>query len=255
MALDLSIPRLIQSLIDHGILAHDRGLVIRTSLLMLAVARSACSRHRQQQLLGARRRECRARSAQALFLKIQTFSFGNLDRQKTGQLMVRLTSDTGSVQRLMQITLRIGTRAPLLMLGSMVLMITTSRMPGVDHAAAAGADLRLDRLLFGQARADVPLRPTAVDRMNTVLQENIAGMRLVKAFVREPFEGSVSIGEPSLSRAVDECDALHGLDAARAHLCVNAGLVVVIWAGGLERAAGSCRWVRSSRSPTTCSPP
>ncbi len=61
------------------------------------------------------------------FCKIQHFSYGDLDRMQTGQLMVRLTSDTGRFQRLMQISLRIGTRAPLLMIGSLILMFTTSR--------------------------------------------------------------------------------------------------------------------------------
>src|SRR4029077_6429137 len=64
---------------------------------------------------------------EALFLKIQTYSFGNLDRQKTGQLMVRLTSDVTPLKSLVQISLRIGTRAPLLMVGSLVLMVTTSK--------------------------------------------------------------------------------------------------------------------------------
>jgi ATP-binding cassette subfamily B protein len=61
----------------------------------------------------------------ALFKKIQSFSHGNLDRLKTGELMVLLSSDTGVVQRLFQISLRIGTRAPLLMAGSLALMFST----------------------------------------------------------------------------------------------------------------------------------
>src|SRR6188474_1772410 len=127
VVLDLSIPRLIQRLIDHGILAHDRGLVVRTSLLMLGVSVLSVFVAVGNNDLSVRVGECVARDLrEALFLKIQTFSYGNLDRQKTGQLMVRLTSDTSSVQRLMQITLRIGTRAPLLMIGSLILMISTS---------------------------------------------------------------------------------------------------------------------------------
>ena len=64
---------------------------------------------------------------EALFLKIQRYSHENLDQQKTGQLLVRLTSDVNAVKTLTQVSLRIGTRAPLLMLGSLALMITTSR--------------------------------------------------------------------------------------------------------------------------------
>ena len=62
---------------------------------------------------------------EALFLKIQSFSFGNLDHLNTGQLMVRLSSDTTAFQRMVQVSLRIGTRAPLLMIGSLILMFVT----------------------------------------------------------------------------------------------------------------------------------
>ncbi len=73
---------------------------------------------------------------EAIFLKIQSFSFGNLDRLKTGQLMVRLSNNSGVVQRLFQISLRIGTRAPLLMIGSIILMFNTAPQLGADHAAS-----------------------------------------------------------------------------------------------------------------------
>ncbi|WP_408605352.1 ABC transporter transmembrane domain-containing protein [Desulforapulum autotrophicum] len=59
-------------------------------------------------------------------MKIQSFSLGNLDNLKTGELMVRLSSDTSAVQRLVLISLRIGTRAPLIMVGSLILMVNTS---------------------------------------------------------------------------------------------------------------------------------
>ena len=100
VVLDLSIPRLIQRLIDRGIQGHDRELVIHTTLLMLAVSAVsivvAVGNNNLSVFVGERvSRDLRA----ALFRKIQTFSYGNLDRQKTGQLMVRLTSDTGAVQR------------------------------------------------------------------------------------------------------------------------------------------------------------
>ena len=64
---------------------------------------------------------------EALFVKIQSFSYGNIDRFTTGRLMVRLSSDTSAVQRVFQVSLRIGTRAPLLMIGSLILMFNTNR--------------------------------------------------------------------------------------------------------------------------------
>lgn len=240
VGLDLSLPRLIQSLIDHGILAHDRALVVRTSLLMLALSVLSVFVAIGNNALSVRVGESVARDLrEALFLKIQTFSYGDLDRQKTGQLMVRLTSDTGSVQRLMQITLRIGTRAPLLMLGSLMLMIATS--PSLALTMLPLLVLTSTLIVFFLVKQEPMFRfvQQRLDRMNTVLQESVVGIRLVKAFVREPFE----------ERRFDTANQAYCDESAKVMrfaawmppvltLCVNAGLVVVIWAGGLQSARG-----------------
>ena len=67
---------------------------------------------------------------EALFLKVQAFSFGNLDHLNTGQLMVEFSSDTTAFQRMVQVSLRIGTRAPMLMIGSLILMFVTDATAG-----------------------------------------------------------------------------------------------------------------------------
>ena len=240
VALDLSIPRLIQRLIDHGILAHDRGLVIRTSLLMLGVSALSIFVAVGNNDLSVRVGESVARDLrQALFLKIQSFSYGNLDRQKTGQLMVRLTSDTGSVQRLMQITLRIGTRAPLLMVGSLVLMISTS--PTLALTMLPLLLVTSGLIVFFLVKQEPMFRfvQARLDRMNTVLQENVAGIRLVKAFVREPFEERrFDLSNQAYCEESVKVMRFAALMPPALTLCVNVGLVVVIWAGGLESARG-----------------
>ncbi len=240
VVLDLSIPRLIQSLIDHGILAHDRALVVRTSLAMLGVSLVSIFVAIGNNDLSVRVGESFARDLRrALFLKIQAFSYGNLDRQKTGQLMVRLTSDTGAVQRLLQITLRIGTRAPLLMLGSLVLMITTSPTLALTMLPLLLVTSVL--IVFFLVKQEPMFRfvQQRLDRMNAVLQENISGIRLVKAFVREGFEEQRF--EVSNSAYADESAKVMRFAALMPPaltLCVNAGVVVVIWAGGLESVQG-----------------
>ena len=60
-----------------------------------------------------------------IFLKIQELSYGNLDNLKTGNLIVRLTSDIDILQQTFRMSMRIGSRAPLLMIGSIILMVTT----------------------------------------------------------------------------------------------------------------------------------
>jgi ATP-binding cassette, subfamily B, multidrug efflux pump len=240
VALDLSIPRLIQRLIDKGILADDRGVVLHTSLLMLAVSALSIFVAIGNNDLSVRVGESVARDLrEALFLKIQTFSYGNLDRQKTGQLMVRLTSDTGSVQRLMQITLRIGTRAPLLMVGSLALMISTSRSLALTMLPLLLLTSALIAFFLVKQEPMFRIVQQRLDRMNTVLQESVAGIRLVKAFVREPFEEQrFELGNQAYCEQSSKVMRFAALMPPALTLCVNVGLVVVIWAGGLESARG-----------------
>ena len=127
VGMDLSIPRLIQKIIDQGIHQHNQQMVINTGLLMLAITLLSVIFAVSSHILSVRVGESVARDIrEALFLKIHSFSFGNIDRLNTGQLMVRLSSDTSAVQRVAQVSLRIGTRSTLLMIGSLILMIKTS---------------------------------------------------------------------------------------------------------------------------------
>ena len=240
VVLDLSIPRLIQRLIDRGIAGHDRELLVHTSLLMLGVSALSVWVAIGNNSLSVRVGESVARDLrEAVFAKIQAFSYGNLDRQKTGQMMVRLTSDTSSVQRLLQISLRIGTRAPLLMVGSLILMISTS--PTLAWTILPLLLVTSLLIVFFLRRQEPMYRVVQrrLDRMNAVLQENIAGIRLVKAFVRERFETErfdVS-NDAYCSESVRVMQFAAFMPPALT-LCVNLGVVLVIWAGGLAAVQG-----------------
>ncbi len=110
--MDLSIPRLVQRIIDQGINQHNQAVVIQTSLIMLGISLVSTMIAIGNNITSVQVAESVGRDLRdAIFSKIQSFSYGNLDRLKTGQLIVRMTSDSGAVQRVFQISLRIGTRA------------------------------------------------------------------------------------------------------------------------------------------------
>jgi ATP-binding cassette subfamily B multidrug efflux pump len=238
--LDLSIPRLIQRLIDQGISQHNQTVVIQTGLLMLAISAVSTLIAIGNNQFSIQVGEGTARDLrQALFHKIQSFAYGDLDRHQTGQLMVRLTSDVDAVKRLVQITLRIGTRAPFLMLGSLLLMFSTSRTLAltilplllVTLAVIAGFIVGMEPLFRTVQRR--------LDRLNTVLQENIAGVRVVKSFVRGPYEGRrfEAANEDFTERTVRVMQVMSVMTPALTML-VNAGIVLVIWFGGQQAIAG-----------------
>ncbi len=240
VVLDLAIPRLIQHLIDAGIGHRDRGVVVRTALAMLGISAVSAAIAIANNMTSVKVGEGVARDLrEALFLKIQQYSFGNLDRQKTGQLLVRLTSDVGAVKSLTQISLRIGTRAPLLMLGSVALMFATSW-----HLALYILPLLLvttGLIVFFVLRMEPLFRlvQQRLDVVNNVLQENIAGARLVKALVRAEHEGRrfETANEDMTVRSIRVMQLMSTMTPALT-MCINIGVVIVIGLGGKQSIDG-----------------
>jgi ATP-binding cassette subfamily B multidrug efflux pump len=238
--MDLSIPRLIQRIIDQGINGGNVQVVINTTLLMLRISALQTLFAIANNLFSIQVGESVARDLrEALFLKIQSFSFGNLDHINTGQLMVRLSSDTTAFQRMVQVSLRIGTRAPLLMIGSLILMFVTD-----SHLALMILPVLLATslvIVFFVSRMG-PLFLTVqkkLDRLNIVLQENIAGVRLVKAFVRADHENQrfADANEDFTDRNIRVMRFMATLFPAMS-VFINIGMVIVIWAGGIQSIAG-----------------
>jgi len=231
---------LIQRIIDQGINGGNVQVVINTTLLMLGISALQTLFAIANNLFSIQVGESVARDLrEALFLKIQSFSFGNLDHINTGQLMVRLSSDTTDFQRMVQVSLRIGTRAPLLMIGSLILMFVTD-----SHLALMILPVLLATslvIVFFVSRMG-PLFLTVqkkLDRLNTVLQENIAGVRLVKAFVRADHENQrfADANEDFTDRNIRVMRFMATLFPAMS-IFINIGMVIVIWAGGIQAIGG-----------------
>lgn len=240
IVIDLTIPRLIQRIIDQGINGRDMQVVISTTIVMLVISVLQTLFALANNLFSIQVGESVARDLrEALFLKIQSFSFGNLDRLNTGQLMVRLSSDTTAFQRMVQVSLRIGTRAPLLMLGSLVLMfVTDSRLASMilPVLLATSAIIVFFVSRMGPLFMTVQKR---LDRLNMVLQENIAGVRLVKAFVRADREAErfAEANEGYADRNIHVMRFMSTLSPAMS-IFVNIGMVIVIWVGGIQSVGG-----------------
>lgn len=238
--MDLAIPRLVQRIIDQGIGRNDPQVVIGTALLMLGISLVSTIFAVGNNVLSVQVGESVARDLRdAIFTRIQSFSFANLDEQKTGQLMVRLTSDASAFQRVVLVSLRIGTRAPLLMIGSLILMVSTS--PRLAMVLLPLLLITSVLIVLFVIRMEPLFRSVQqkLDGLNTVLQENIAGARLVKSFVRADFEGErfERANEAYTGQSVRMLQIVSTMSPILT-MCVNIGLVIVIWAGGIESVRG-----------------
>ncbi len=239
--LDLSIPRLIQRIIDQGIRRMDLAVVLQTAGIMVLVSITSAVVAVLNNIYSIRVGEGVGRDLRAaLFHKVQTFSYGNLDRFSTGRLMVRLTSDTAAVQRIVQVSLRIGTRGPLLMLGSIILMFVTSTTLALSMLPlliVSGAIIVYFSLRMEPNFRQVQQR---LDQLNTVLQENIAGARLVKAFTRAGHEaGRFEVANQGFTASTIRVMQFMSVMSPLLTMFVNAGIVLVIALGGLQAIRGN----------------
>ncbi|HTP10331.1 MAG TPA: ABC transporter ATP-binding protein [Anaerolineae bacterium] len=239
--LDLSIPRLIQRIIDQGINQQNQQVVIQTSIVMLIISAMSALIAIGNNIFSVQVGESTARDVrEALFLKIQNLSYANLDQLPTGQLMVRLSSDASAFQRLVQVSLRIGTRAPLLMLGSLILMFVTA--PALALTLLPLLIVTSILIVFFIFKTEPLFRSVRqkLDWLNNILQENVAGVRLVKSFVRAGYEADrfEAANEAFTERSVRVMEFMATMSPALT-MCVNIGMVIVIYAGGRQAIAGN----------------
>lgn len=239
--IDLAIPRLIQRIIDLGVKQNNMSVVLQTSALMIGLSLLQFALAVGNNIFSIRVGEGIARDLrEALFVKIQSFSYGNIDRFTTGRLMVRLSSDTGAVQRVFQVSLRIGTRAPMLMIGSLILMFSTNQSLALTMLPLLLITSVI--IVFFSVKME-PLFLTVqqkLDRLNTVLQENIAGARLVKAFVRANHESQrfEAANEDLTKRNIRVMTFMSTMSPVLTFF-VNIGIVLVLYSGGMRVIQGS----------------
>ena len=238
---DLSIPRLVQVIIDEGVANKDMDIIMRTSLLMIGVSILSALLMVANTIYAVKTsRNFEADLREDIFKKIQTFSFGNLDDFTTGQLLTRLTSDINQIQIIILMSLRMFTRAPLMFVGSVGIMLATNR----ELTAVMFALLPITFILVTVfVRAVQPLFTRVQEKLeylNQVMQENLTGIRVVKAFVRADHENRRFEGaNTELYSTQLRVTQLLSVFFPIVMLLMNLGTVAIIYYGGLQVFAGT----------------
>jgi len=164
-------------------------VVLRTSLFMIGASLLSAAFMIGNTIFSVRAsRGFEADVRESIFKKIQTFSFGNLDDFTTGQLLTRLTSDINQIQMIIIMGLRMFTRAPLMFIGSIgIMFVTNPRLATVMVAllpitvVLVGVFVRIVQPLFTKVQE-------RLEYLNQVMQENLMGIRVVKAFAQSKRE-------------------------------------------------------------------
>ena len=175
----------------------------------------------------------------ALFRKVQSLSFGNLDELETGQIITRLTNDITQVQEVVAMILRIMVRAPLMMLGSLVMAILTSPRLALMFLGLFPLVLLLLAFVVRRAYPLFTKVQSRLDDLNTVMQENLAGVRVVKAFVRAAHEITrFRVANDNLMDQTIRAVRAVALAFPGITLIVNLGIAAALWFGGVQVTVG-----------------
>ncbi len=236
VVMELTVPRALRYVIDAGIEMSNMQAIIQGVAVMLAAA-----------LLGAvatlSQGVCRARISQGLafdmrntlFAHIQSFSFANLDKMKTGNLMTRLSSDVDMIRMFMSAGLALLLRALLMIAGSVVMMFLIDwQLALIMLVVLPLAAILVTGVMF-LARPMFTIVQQKLSTLNSIVQENLAGVQVVKAFVRERYEMNRFAGFNDAYMVENiKVGRLTAVAMPLLALITNLGIVAIIWFGGMS---------------------
>ena len=242
--MDLLQPTLMSVIVDDGILATneagqitpDMNIIIFTGLKMLAcaligmVGGVGCTyfSSKASQNFGA---DLRA----DVFRKIASFSFAETDKFTTGSLVTRTTNDVTQLQNLVMMALRMFVRTPMLCFGGIVMALSINIRFGLILLVTLPVMILLIALIIKNANPFFTKVQDKIDKLNGIMQENLSGVRVVKAYVREDFETEkFEDANYDLAKTTLTVSRLMAVLSPVMMLIMNATTIAVIYFGALQ---------------------
>ncbi len=234
VAMELVVPRLMRIVIDQGIMQSDMSVIWQGSAVMFLAAVVGAFATFGQGIFRARLSQALAFDIRnALFRKVMMLSHPDVDQLQTGQLITRLTSDVDVVRMFSSIGLSLLLRALLMVVGSMILIsLSDVRLSFIAWVLLLLTGVVL-RWVFVRATPLFMVVQQKLAALNVVVQENLAGMSEVRAFVQE--RAQIQRFSTSNEELVDQNIRVGRLIAVSLPLIAlftNLGLVAMSWFGG-----------------------
>lgn len=236
VSMDLIQPTIMQHIIDTGIANNDQTYVITMGLLMIVsaviglIGGVGCSIYSSRTAV-----HFATDIRRDVFKKITHFSSENKDSFGTGKLVTNMTSDIETIQRALMMTLKVFVRGPLMFIGSIIIVFVTARelfpillliVPIL--VICIYLFTKLSGPLFQKVQE-------AMDVVNTKLQENLAGIRVIKAFNRKnhQIKQFTAVNNQLISRNM-RADQIVGILMPLMMFVINIGMVLALWLGVIK---------------------
>lgn len=237
---ELIVPIVVADIIDYGILHQDQQYILQRGLLLLALALLgyACAlvcqyfASKTSQGFGTYLRN-------DMFKAIHAYDYENIDEIGIPSLMTRITNDTNQLQLAVAMTIRLASRSPFLILGSLVMAFRISVPIALIFICAAPI---LALAIYGVMSKSLPLYlkiQKQLDHVSLICRENLAGIRVIRAFSKQKQEKErfqqATQKQKNMQIQVGKLSALLNPSTS---VIVNCAILVILYAGGLQVNAG-----------------
>ena len=233
VAMEVTIPLVMADLYDYGIVMSNMEYVVQKAILLVICALASLAFGSASAFFAAKAATGFAKNLRHdMYHHVQSFSFSNIDKFSTASIVTRLTSDVANLQMTFQMMIRMAIRSPMMLILAMI--------------SAMGINVRLS-LVFCAALpilifALVMLVPfvfkifdrvfKTYDKLNTVVQENVHGIRVVKSFVREEKETEKFTGiSGSIYKDFCTAERIMALNSPIMQFCVYGCMLAISWFG------------------------
>ncbi len=233
VAMEVLIPLVMADLYDFGIVAQDMAVVVSKSIQLIVLALASLGFGVASANYASKAATGFAKNLRHdMYHHVQDFSFHNIDKFSTASIVTRLTSDVANIQMTFQMMIRMAIRAPM-----MVVLALISAM-GISVRLSLVFCVAMPVLVF----ALVLLTPRVfkifermfkkIDKLNTVVQENVHGIRVVKSYVREEkeIEKFTDVSGSIYSDSV-RAERIMALNGPIMQLCVYFCMIAISWLG------------------------
>ena len=237
VVMEVIIPLLMAALVDNGINGNNGEGDMNYILLMGGALAVCCVISLFMGFAGAKTGSKAAMGfarnlRKDMFYKIQNFSFSNIDKFSTASLVTRLTTDVTRVQDAFQMIIRIAVRAPIMLVFSLIMAFAINAQLSLVFLLA------IPILAVGLFLIMKNVHPVfervfkKYDRLNNVVQENVSGMRVVKAFVREDHEiEKFKNISGDIYNDFTYAEKLLAFNAPLMQFCAYGGMLLISWIG------------------------
>ncbi|WP_042150351.1 ABC transporter ATP-binding protein [Paucisalibacillus sp. EB02] len=241
LAVELLLPFFLGKMIDNGVMNGDLNNIVMCGSIMIGLAffsfiSGIINSFYASHVSWGFAYDIRER----LFRKIQEFSFTNLNHHPTSHLMTLFTNDVRQIQNTIFMSLRIMMKAPLIALGGVIMAFVVN--PGLAIIFLITVPLLLGFLLWVLKKASKMFNNVqkSIDKVNLVMQENLAGMRLIKAFFRRDYEED-RFTDANSNLKNNTRFTFRFIEASMPILLfvMNLSIIAILWFGNTQSIAGT----------------